>query len=78
MRKGCDAEWKKMENIMTFIVATNVHPSRLPERRPTGMPHARAKTPEAVHAVPNNPGSLNMKRSFSKVFVWEDLKKKMS
>ena len=28
---------------MTFIVATNVIASRLPERRPTGTPHARAK-----------------------------------
>ena len=29
---------------MLFIVATNVAASRLPERRPTGMPHARAKS----------------------------------
>ena len=28
---------------MTFIVANNVDASRSPERRPTGMPHARAK-----------------------------------
>ena len=28
---------------MTFIVATNVIASRLPERRLTGMPHAHAK-----------------------------------
>ena len=28
---------------MTFIVATNVFASSPPERRPTGMPHARAK-----------------------------------
>ena len=27
---------------MLFIVATNVIASRPPERRPTGMPHARA------------------------------------
>ena len=27
---------------MTFIVATNVVASGPPERRPTGMPHARA------------------------------------
>ena len=26
-----------------FIVATNVIASRLPERRPTGTPHSRAK-----------------------------------
>ena len=47
MRKGRDGEKKwKMEkmwgNIMTFIVATNVVVSRPPERRTTGMPHARA------------------------------------
>ena len=42
MRKGCDAEWKKIEKIMTFIVATNVLASRPPERQPTGMPNARA------------------------------------
>ena len=29
---------------MTFIVATNVVASRPPERRPTGMPHPRAKS----------------------------------
>ena len=29
---------------MTFIVATNVIASRPPERRPTGTPHAHAKT----------------------------------
>ena len=29
---------------MTFIVATNVIASRPPERRPTGTPHARAKS----------------------------------
>ena len=28
---------------MSFLVATNVVASRPPERRPTGMPHARAK-----------------------------------
>ena len=33
---------KKKKKIMTFIVATNVIFSRLPERRPTGTPHARA------------------------------------
>ena len=27
---------------MTFIVATNIVASQPPERRPTGMPHARA------------------------------------
>ena len=44
MRKSRDGEWKKIENIMTFIVATNVIASRLPERRPTGTPHTRANT----------------------------------
>ena len=29
---------------MTFIVATNVIDSRPPEHRPTGTPHARAKS----------------------------------
>ena len=33
---------KKKEKIVTFIVATNVVASQPPERRPTGMPHARA------------------------------------
>ena len=28
---------------MSFLVATNVVASRPPERRPTGMPHTRAK-----------------------------------
>ena len=31
---------------MTFLVATNVVASRLPERRPTGMPQTRAKRNE--------------------------------
>ena len=35
---------KKKKKIMTFIVATNVIASRPPERRPTGTPHARAKS----------------------------------
>ena len=49
MRKVDDGEEKKKKRktkkkkIMTFIVATNVIASRLPERRPTGTPHARAK-----------------------------------
>ena len=32
-------EWK----IITFLVATNIVASQQPERRPTGMPTARAK-----------------------------------
>ena len=46
MRKVDDGEEKKEKKkmkIMTFIVATNVIASRLPEHRPTGTPHARAK-----------------------------------
>ena len=48
MRKVDDGEKrkekrKKRKKIMTFIVATNVIASRPPKRRPTGMPHARAK-----------------------------------
>ena len=48
MRKVDDGEEKKRnkkkkEKILTFIVATNVIASRLPERQPTGMPYARAK-----------------------------------
>ena len=49
MRKVDDGEKKrkkkkrkKKKKIMTFIVATNVIASRLPEGRPTGTPHARA------------------------------------
>ena len=47
MRKVDDGEKenkenKKLKKIMTFIVATNVIASRPPNRRPTGMPHARA------------------------------------
>ena len=34
---------KKRKIIITFIVPTNVVVSRVPERRPTGTPHARAK-----------------------------------
>ena len=33
---------KNLKKIMMFIVATNDVASRLPERRPTGTPHARA------------------------------------
>ena len=47
MRKGHDGEKKWGKNgmewkRMTCIVATNVNASRLPERRPTGTPTARA------------------------------------
>ena len=42
MRKVDDGKRKK--KIMLFLVATNVVASRPPERRPTGTPHARAKT----------------------------------
>ena len=41
MRK-VDYREKKRKKIMSFLVATNVVASRLPERRPTGTPHARA------------------------------------
>ena len=34
---------------MSFILATNVVASQPPERRPTGTPHARAKSPALVH-----------------------------
>ena len=46
MRKVDDGEKKKEKEkkIMMFIVATNVGASRPPERRPTGTPHARAKS----------------------------------
>ena len=33
----------ELGKIMLFLLATNVVASRPPERRPTGMPHARAK-----------------------------------
>ena len=33
---------------MLFLVATNVVASRRPECRPTGTPHARAKTPHSI------------------------------
>ena len=32
--------------MMSFLVATNVVASRMPERQPTGTPHARAKKKE--------------------------------
>ena len=46
MRKVGDEETKKekKKKIMTFIVNTNVVASRPPERRLTGMLHARAKS----------------------------------
>ena len=47
MRKVDDGEEKKKKRkkkIMMFIVATNVIASRPPESRPTGSPHARAKS----------------------------------
>ena len=34
---------KRKKKVMSFLVATNVVASQLPERRPTGTPHARAK-----------------------------------
>ena len=34
---------KRRKKRMLFLVATNVIASRLPERRTTGTPHARAK-----------------------------------
>ena len=48
MRKVDDGEKKRKEKKekkkrMTFIVATNVIASRLPEPRLTGTPYARAK-----------------------------------
>ena len=43
MRKGDEGEKKTGEKIMMKIVATNVVASRLPERRPTATPTARAK-----------------------------------
>ena len=42
MRNVDDGGKKKKEKRMTFLVATNVIASRLPERRLTGTPHARA------------------------------------
>ena len=39
---------------MTFIVATNVVASRPPERRPTGMPHARAKIDKKLNKMKLN------------------------
>ena len=54
MRKGDDGEEKnggkkqkktvEKKKIMAFLVATNVVASRLPERRLTGTPTARANT----------------------------------
>ena len=43
MRKGSDGgeKRKKERKIMTFLVATNVVASGLPERRPTGTAIAR-------------------------------------
>ena len=54
MRKVDDGEKKKKrkkkkEKIMLFLVATNVVASRLPERRPTGTPHARANTAKSLN-----------------------------
>ena len=49
MRKVDDGEEKKekkINKIMTFIVATNVIASRPPERQPTGTPLARANNEE--------------------------------
>ena len=43
----------KNEKKMTLIVPTNVVASRLPERRPTGMPHARASLIFSGHLVRN-------------------------
>ena len=40
-----------LKKIMTFIVATNIVASRLPERRPTGTPHARANWPPGAPLV---------------------------
>ena len=34
-------EEKREDKIKPFLVATNVIASQLPERRPTGTPHAR-------------------------------------
>ena len=36
---------------MSFLVATNVVASRPPERRPTGTPHARAKSQLHVNKI---------------------------
>ena len=47
MRKGRDGGGKKTgekRRKEMKIEATNVIASRLPERRPTGTPHARAKS----------------------------------
>ena len=44
MRKVDNGEEKKIKKKMMFIVATNVIASRLPERRPTGTPHAHANS----------------------------------
>ena len=53
MRKVDDGEKKekekkkrKKEKKMSFLVATNVVASRLPERQPTGTPHACANFTE--------------------------------
>ena len=49
MRKGCDGGETmtgKINKKVTFLVATNVVASRLPQCRPTGMPIARANTGE--------------------------------
>ena len=43
MRQVDDGEKRKKKEIMTFIVATNIVASRLPERQPTGTPTACAK-----------------------------------
>ena len=58
MRKVDDGEEKRKKRkekrkkkIMTFIVATNVVASRLPERRPTGTPHARANIANVAQNV---------------------------
>ena len=42
MRKGDDGETGEKKKIKTFLVATNVVASGLPERRPTATPTARA------------------------------------
>ena len=49
---------------MSFIVATNVVASQLPERRPTGTPNAHANN---TNMSSNNNNNINNKSNISSI-----------